>query len=123
MGVSGIAFKIGAVSKMLAVFGDRGGDPDRPGKKDPLDCLVWRAERPGEPALDSPLGRGRPGWHVECTAMSLDLLGERFDATARVAEGEEHDRLYRAQAEKMPAFFEYQRKTARKIPVVVFRKA
>ena len=64
---------------MLAVFADRGGDPDRPGKKDPLDCLVWRAERPGEPALDSALGRGRPGWHVECTAMALDLLGERFD--------------------------------------------
>jgi L-cysteine:1D-myo-inositol 2-amino-2-deoxy-alpha-D-glucopyranoside ligase len=65
--------------QMLAVFGDRGGDPERPGKKDPLDCLVWRAERPGEPALDSVLGRGRPGWHVECTAMSLHLLGERFD--------------------------------------------
>jgi L-cysteine:1D-myo-inositol 2-amino-2-deoxy-alpha-D-glucopyranoside ligase len=65
--------------QMLAVIADRGGDPDRPGKKDPLDCLVWRAERPGEPALDSVLGRGRPGWHVECTAMSLDLLGERFD--------------------------------------------
>ena len=65
--------------QMLAVFGERGGDPDRPGKKDPLDCLVWRAERPGEPALDSALGRGRPGWHVECTAMSLHLLGERFD--------------------------------------------
>ena len=66
-------------SQMLEVFADRGGDPDRPGKKDPLDCLVWRAERPGEPALDSVLGRGRPGWHVECTAMSLDLLGECFD--------------------------------------------
>jgi L-cysteine:1D-myo-inositol 2-amino-2-deoxy-alpha-D-glucopyranoside ligase len=65
--------------QMLAVFADRGGDPDRPGKKDPLDCLVWRAERPGEPALDSVLGPGRPGWHVECTAMALDLLGERFD--------------------------------------------
>ncbi|HEX4472309.1 MAG TPA: cysteine--1-D-myo-inosityl 2-amino-2-deoxy-alpha-D-glucopyranoside ligase [Nocardioides sp.] len=65
--------------QMLAVFADRGGDPDRPGKKDPLDCLVWRSERPGEPALDSALGRGRPGWHVECTAMALDLLGERFD--------------------------------------------
>jgi L-cysteine:1D-myo-inositol 2-amino-2-deoxy-alpha-D-glucopyranoside ligase len=64
---------------MLAVLADRGGDPDRPGKKDPLDCLVWRAERPGEPALDSALGRGRPGWHVECTAMALELLGERFD--------------------------------------------
>jgi L-cysteine:1D-myo-inositol 2-amino-2-deoxy-alpha-D-glucopyranoside ligase len=65
--------------QMLAVLSERGGDPDRPGKKDPLDCLVWRAERPGEPALDSVLGRGRPGWHVECTAMSLHLLGERFD--------------------------------------------
>ncbi|HEX4688872.1 MAG TPA: cysteine--1-D-myo-inosityl 2-amino-2-deoxy-alpha-D-glucopyranoside ligase [Nocardioides sp.] len=66
-------------ARMLAVFGDRGGDPDRPGKKDPLDCLVWRAERPGEPSLDSAIGRGRPGWHVECTAMALDLLGESFD--------------------------------------------
>src|SRR3954466_15172133 len=65
--------------QMLEVFADRGGDPGRPGKKDPLDCLVWRAERPGEPALESALGRGRPGWHVECTAMALDLLGERFD--------------------------------------------
>jgi L-cysteine:1D-myo-inositol 2-amino-2-deoxy-alpha-D-glucopyranoside ligase len=65
--------------QMLSVFGDRGGDPDRPGKKDPLDCLVWRAEQPGQPALDSALGRGRPGWHVECTAMSLDLLGASFD--------------------------------------------
>jgi L-cysteine:1D-myo-inositol 2-amino-2-deoxy-alpha-D-glucopyranoside ligase len=64
---------------MLAVLADRGGDPDRPGKKDTLDSRVWRAERPGEPALDSALGRGRPGWHVECTAMALELLGERFD--------------------------------------------
>jgi L-cysteine:1D-myo-inositol 2-amino-2-deoxy-alpha-D-glucopyranoside ligase len=68
--------------QMLAVFADRGGDPDRAGKKDPLDCLVWRAERPGEPAWDSPFGRGRPGWHVECSAMALDLLGERFDVQA-----------------------------------------
>ena len=65
--------------QMLEVFADRGGDPDRPGKKDPLDCLVWRAQRPGEPSLDSELGPGRPGWHVECTAMALDLLGEGFD--------------------------------------------
>ncbi|MBO0844516.1 MAG: cysteine--1-D-myo-inosityl 2-amino-2-deoxy-alpha-D-glucopyranoside ligase [Nocardioides sp.] len=65
--------------RMLEVYADRGGDPDRPGKKDPLDCLVWRGERPGEPAVDTRIGRGRPGWHVECTAMALDLLGERFD--------------------------------------------
>jgi L-cysteine:1D-myo-inositol 2-amino-2-deoxy-alpha-D-glucopyranoside ligase len=65
--------------QMLAIYADRGGDPDRPGKKDPLDCLVWRAERPGEPAWDSPFGPGRPGWHVECSAMALEYLGETFD--------------------------------------------
>jgi L-cysteine:1D-myo-inositol 2-amino-2-deoxy-alpha-D-glucopyranoside ligase len=65
--------------QMLAVYAERGGDPDRSGKKDPLDCLVWRAERPEEPAWDSPFGPGRPGWHVECAAMALDLLGETFD--------------------------------------------
>ena len=65
--------------QMLAVFGERGGDPDRAGKKDPLDCVLWRAERPGEPAWDSPLGRGRPGWHIECTAIALEHLGTTFD--------------------------------------------
>ncbi|MGA8245679.1 MAG: cysteine--1-D-myo-inosityl 2-amino-2-deoxy-alpha-D-glucopyranoside ligase, partial [Nocardioides sp.] len=65
--------------QMLAVYAERGGDPDRSGKKNPLDCLVWRAERPGEPTWDSAFGPGRPGWHVECTAMSLELLGETFD--------------------------------------------
>jgi L-cysteine:1D-myo-inositol 2-amino-2-deoxy-alpha-D-glucopyranoside ligase len=64
---------------MLAVFGERGGDPERPGKKDPLDCLLWQAARPGEPAWDSALGRGRPGWHVECAAIALDRLGSAFD--------------------------------------------
>lgn len=64
---------------MLEVFPDRGGDPDREGKKDPLDCLLWRAERPGEPAWDSPWGPGRPGWHVECAAIALDRLGTAFD--------------------------------------------
>ncbi|MEH3034494.1 MAG: cysteine--1-D-myo-inosityl 2-amino-2-deoxy-alpha-D-glucopyranoside ligase [Aeromicrobium erythreum] len=64
---------------MRALFGERGGDPDRPGKRDPLDCLVWQAERPGEPAWDSALGRGRPGWHVECAAIALQHLGTDFD--------------------------------------------
>ncbi len=63
----------------LAIFGERGGDPDRPGKRDALDCLVWRLERDGEPAWESPLGRGRPGWHIECTAIALEHLGEAFD--------------------------------------------
>ncbi|MGH3369446.1 MAG: cysteine--1-D-myo-inosityl 2-amino-2-deoxy-alpha-D-glucopyranoside ligase, partial [Nocardioidaceae bacterium] len=65
--------------QMRAVFGDRGGDPDRPGKKHPLDCLLWQAERPGEPAWESSLGRGRPGWHIECSAIALEHLGETFD--------------------------------------------
>jgi len=68
-----------SATEMTAVFADRGGDPDRPGKRDPLDCLLWRAERPGEPAWDSSLGRGRPGWHVECSAIALSLLGDSFD--------------------------------------------
>ncbi|TDO47937.1 L-cysteine:1D-myo-inositol 2-amino-2-deoxy-alpha-D-glucopyranoside ligase [Kribbella sp. VKM Ac-2527] len=64
---------------MLALFGERGGDPDREGKRDPLDCLVWMRERPGEPAWDSPFGRGRPGWHIECSAIALRYLGMTID--------------------------------------------
>jgi L-cysteine:1D-myo-inositol 2-amino-2-deoxy-alpha-D-glucopyranoside ligase len=66
-------------ARMRALFAERGGDPDRPGKRDPLDCLVWQAERAGEPAWDSPFGRGRPGWHVECSAIALQHLGMTFD--------------------------------------------
>ncbi|MBB4932072.1 L-cysteine:1D-myo-inositol 2-amino-2-deoxy-alpha-D-glucopyranoside ligase [Lipingzhangella halophila] len=65
--------------EMLPLFAERGGDPQRTGKKDPLDWLLWRAERPGEPAWDTSLGRGRPGWHVECSAISLRELGLGFD--------------------------------------------
>ncbi|NEE01302.1 cysteine--1-D-myo-inosityl 2-amino-2-deoxy-alpha-D-glucopyranoside ligase [Phytoactinopolyspora halotolerans] len=64
---------------MRELFAERGGDPDRPGKQDPLDCLLWRAERPGEPAWPSPYGSGRPGWHIECTAIALEHLGSGFD--------------------------------------------
>ena len=63
----------------LAIFGERGGDPERPGKRDALDCLVWRLAREGEPSWPSPLGQGRPGWHIECTAIALAHLGEAFD--------------------------------------------
>lgn len=69
-------------ANMAELAAQRGGDPNRPGKKDPLDCLVWRAERPGEPAWDSPFGRGRPGWHVECAAIATDYLGAAFDVQA-----------------------------------------
>src|SRR6476620_1386408 len=69
-------------AEMAELAAERGGDPDRPGKKDPLDVLVWRAERPGEPAWDSPFGRGRPGWHVECAAIATEYLGTSFDVQA-----------------------------------------
>ena len=65
--------------KMLEIYPDRGGDPDRPGKKDPLDCVVWRGPREGEPSWDSPWGPGRPGWHVECTAIATHHLGADID--------------------------------------------
>ncbi|MGH3366602.1 MAG: cysteine--1-D-myo-inosityl 2-amino-2-deoxy-alpha-D-glucopyranoside ligase, partial [Nocardioidaceae bacterium] len=67
---------------MVGLFGERGGDPERPGKKDPLDSLVWQHERPGSPAWDSLVGRGRPGWHIECSAIALDYLGMAFDVQA-----------------------------------------
>ena len=69
-------------AEMAELAAQRGGDPDRPGKKDPLDVLVWRAEQPGEPAWDSPFGRGRPGWHVECAAIATEYLGTSFDVQA-----------------------------------------
>jgi L-cysteine:1D-myo-inositol 2-amino-2-deoxy-alpha-D-glucopyranoside ligase len=58
----------------LDFFSQRGGDPDRVGKEYPLDALVWRAQRPGEPGWPSPFGMGRPGWHIECSAIALHYL-------------------------------------------------
>jgi len=51
-------------------------------KRDPLDFALWKAAKPGEPAWDSPWGRGRPGWHIECSAMTLKHLGAPFDIHA-----------------------------------------
>jgi len=48
-------------------------------KEDPMDFVLWKAAKPGEPAWDSPWGKGRPGWHIECTAMSIKYLGEQID--------------------------------------------
>ena len=64
---------------MRALFAERGGDPDRPGKHDPLDWCLWKAARPGEPSWPSPLGDGRPGWHIECSTIALDHLGMPID--------------------------------------------
>jgi L-cysteine:1D-myo-inositol 2-amino-2-deoxy-alpha-D-glucopyranoside ligase len=67
---------------MIELSAERGGDPGRPGKKDPLDPLVWLAARPGEPHWDSQFGPGRPGWHVECAAIASRWLGVAFDVQA-----------------------------------------
>lgn len=64
---------------MLRLSAERGGDPDRAGKRHRLDPLLWRMARPGEPAWDSPVGRGRAGWHIECAVIALRRLGARID--------------------------------------------
>jgi L-cysteine:1D-myo-inositol 2-amino-2-deoxy-alpha-D-glucopyranoside ligase len=61
---------------MLPIANERGNYPDDPNKRDPLDFVLWQAQKPGEPAWDSPWGPGRPGWHIECSTLAdyfLDL--------------------------------------------------
>lgn len=89
------------VSMMEAeqVFAERGGDPERAGKRHRLDCLVWRQQRPGEPSWKSVLGQGRPGWHIECTAIAVDALGAAFDVQAGGSDlAFPHHRMCAAQA-------------------------
>ncbi len=64
---------------MLSLANQRGNIPDDPNKRDPLDFVLWQPAKPGEPTWDSPWGAGRPGWHIECSAMSLHYLGETID--------------------------------------------
>ncbi|MFW6188131.1 MAG: cysteine--1-D-myo-inosityl 2-amino-2-deoxy-alpha-D-glucopyranoside ligase [Actinomycetota bacterium] len=65
--------------QMLPLFAERGGDPQRPGKRHRLDPLLWRAQRPGEPSWDGgSLGAGRPGWHIECSLIALRHLPAPF---------------------------------------------
>jgi L-cysteine:1D-myo-inositol 2-amino-2-deoxy-alpha-D-glucopyranoside ligase len=66
-------------SEMLSIANQRGNRPDDPHKRDPLDFVLWQAQTRGEPAWDSPWGPGRPGWHIECSTLSIQLLGEVVD--------------------------------------------
>lgn len=66
-------------SEMLAVANERGNHPDDPFKRDPLDFVLWQHRAEGEPAWLSPWGEGRPGWHIECTAMVHQFLGPSID--------------------------------------------
>jgi L-cysteine:1D-myo-inositol 2-amino-2-deoxy-alpha-D-glucopyranoside ligase len=71
-------------SEALELFAQRGGDPTKVGKKDPLDALLWLAQRPGEPGWKSEFGIGRPGWHIECCAIALNNLDIEEDEVTSI---------------------------------------
>jgi len=64
---------------MRALAAERGGNPDDPRLRNPLDFVLWQASADDEPSWDSPFGPGRPGWHIECSAMAMAALGETID--------------------------------------------
>ena len=66
-------------AEMLPLANERGNVPDMPGKRDPLDFVLWQRSLADEPAWESPWGPGRPGWHIECSAMSMAYLGSQFE--------------------------------------------
>jgi L-cysteine:1D-myo-inositol 2-amino-2-deoxy-alpha-D-glucopyranoside ligase len=65
--------------EMIALARERGGHPDDPRQRDPLDFILWQPSLPDEPSWDSPFGPGRPGWHIECSGMSFEQLGPVLD--------------------------------------------
>jgi L-cysteine:1D-myo-inositol 2-amino-2-deoxy-alpha-D-glucopyranoside ligase len=76
--------RFGAISHldrqtMLRLAADNGGNPDDPNKRNPLDFILWQPSAPGEPAWESLWGRGRPGWHIECSALAMRELGPTID--------------------------------------------
>ena len=66
-------------AEMLPIANERGNNPDDANKRDPLDFVLWQAAAPGEPTWESPYGPGRPGWHIECSAMATRYLGTTVD--------------------------------------------
>src|SRR6266581_5082062 len=78
-GIMARAIGLNDYHAMLTIANERGNFPDDPRKRDPLDFVLWQAQTPGEPAWPSPWGAGRPGWHIECSAMSMRYLGPQID--------------------------------------------
>ncbi|MEA2636703.1 MAG: L-cysteine:1D-myo-inositol 2-amino-2-deoxy-alpha-D-glucopyranoside ligase [Chloroflexota bacterium] len=85
-----VYFRVGSVTdygrlsrlsreEMIRLSAQRGADPNDPRKQDPLDFVLWQASAPDEPRWESPWGDGRPGWHIECSAMALEHLGQQVD--------------------------------------------
>ena len=64
---------------MLVLAAEHGGHPEDPDKRDPLDFVLWQPSLPDEPAWESRWGPGRPGWHIECSALVLRELGQTID--------------------------------------------
>ena len=64
---------------MVRLARARGGNPDDPHRRDPLDFVLWQPSLPDEPAWRAPFGVGRPGWHIECSAMAMHELGPTLD--------------------------------------------
>lgn len=65
--------------ELLTTANERGNKPDDPRKQDPLDFVLWQTGQPGDPTWESPWGAGRPGWHIECSAMATRYLGPQLD--------------------------------------------
>ena len=65
--------------EMVEFSAERGGNPDDPRLRNPLDFVLWQPSLPDEPTWPSPWGEGRPGWHIECSAMSMGILGPTLD--------------------------------------------
>ncbi len=78
-GIMARAIGLSDYESMLAIANERGNFPNDPHKIDPLDFVLWQAQAPGEPSWPSPWGPGRPGWHIECSAMSMRYLGPQID--------------------------------------------
>lgn len=78
-GVMAQAIGLNDYQSMLTIANERGNFPDDKRKRAPLDFILWQAQAPDEPAWDSPWGPGRPGWHVECSSMSMHYLGQQID--------------------------------------------
>jgi L-cysteine:1D-myo-inositol 2-amino-2-deoxy-alpha-D-glucopyranoside ligase len=85
-----VYFRVGSVTdygrlsrlgreEMIKLSAQRGADPNDPRKQDPLDFVLWQVSAPDEPRWESPWGEGRPGWHIECSAMALQHLGQQVD--------------------------------------------
>jgi L-cysteine:1D-myo-inositol 2-amino-2-deoxy-alpha-D-glucopyranoside ligase len=70
------------LDQMLPIANERGNRPDDPNKRQPLDFVLWQPQAPGEPAWDSPWGPGRPGWHIECSTMASQHIGQTVDLHA-----------------------------------------